>query len=319
MSQTGPNKSSHIFQNLQRLRYTSGTTGEPKAVMLSHDNIISVCSSFISITALHMGFCSGPGPERLLSYLPLSPGSHGKTLHSGCFFASRWPEISLKLCIVRGAFCVGVQLFWTYRNLSFMMCPCSGRMPLDSWWIWFSPWWPRQLQVHHMYLSLANKKAYAMAVIVYSVIAVRLMVPQEDRTNAHKFSNAYRSWFYSSSCFMLTGTPCWFAHEGWPLSLCSAGKCHKKVDFGGACITIKGWKACIPMLPSYIGSFDLLEMVFSPRANISLCHCRWWPTLQGLTIWRWAVLKTLIWMGSASTSQGNLCRLEVWFRKSATV
>ena len=79
--------------------------------MLSHDNIISVCSSFISITALHMRFCTGPGPERLLSYLPLSPGSHGKTLHSGCVFASRWPEISLKLCIVRGAFCVGVQLF----------------------------------------------------------------------------------------------------------------------------------------------------------------------------------------------------------------
>eukprot|EP00434_Breviolum_minutum_P023508 symbB.v1.2.020738.t1/scaffold1762.1/size182224/5 len=58
--------------NCAALVYTSGTTGEPKAVMLSHDNIISVCSSFISITALHMGFCTGPGPERLLSYLPLS-------------------------------------------------------------------------------------------------------------------------------------------------------------------------------------------------------------------------------------------------------
>ena len=53
------------------LIYTSGTTGEPKAVMISHDNII-----FESSCVLHLLEAQDvgvrPEQERILSYLPLS-------------------------------------------------------------------------------------------------------------------------------------------------------------------------------------------------------------------------------------------------------
>jgi long-chain-fatty-acid--CoA ligase ACSBG len=48
------------------LIYTSGTTGKPKAVMISHDNIIFVSNSALPMTGI------GSQEERLLSYLPLS-------------------------------------------------------------------------------------------------------------------------------------------------------------------------------------------------------------------------------------------------------
>jgi len=50
------------------LIYTSGTTGNPKAVMISHDNIVYCASAvFGCVPALGSG-----GEERILSYLPLS-------------------------------------------------------------------------------------------------------------------------------------------------------------------------------------------------------------------------------------------------------
>lgn len=49
------------------LIYTSGTTGKPKAVMISHDNII-----FEGMSALPLSGIGKGGEERLVSYLPLS-------------------------------------------------------------------------------------------------------------------------------------------------------------------------------------------------------------------------------------------------------
>ena len=51
------------------IMYSSGTTGFPKAVMISHDNVTWVVASF----AAFVGFGKAPGGrERLVSYLPLS-------------------------------------------------------------------------------------------------------------------------------------------------------------------------------------------------------------------------------------------------------
>jgi long-chain-fatty-acid--CoA ligase ACSBG len=53
------------------LIYTSGTTGNPKAVMISHDNIMFNSSTLLEINE-HVGFGTKPEQERVLSYLPLS-------------------------------------------------------------------------------------------------------------------------------------------------------------------------------------------------------------------------------------------------------
>mmetsp|Transcript_28366 Transcript_28366/g.39446 ORF Transcript_28366/g.39446 Transcript_28366/m.39446 type:complete len:685 (-) Transcript_28366:755-2809(-) len=53
------------------LIYTSGTTGRPKAVMISHDNIIFDAKVVMTSIASTSGVGTG-GQERILSYLPLS-------------------------------------------------------------------------------------------------------------------------------------------------------------------------------------------------------------------------------------------------------
>jgi len=50
--------------------YTSGTTGNPKAVMITHDNIIYEASTVCGLINTHAGV--GTETERLISYLPLS-------------------------------------------------------------------------------------------------------------------------------------------------------------------------------------------------------------------------------------------------------
>ena len=50
------------------LIYTSGTTGKPKAVMVSHDNLVFEAGLIVK----KIPNCKGPGQERALSYLPLS-------------------------------------------------------------------------------------------------------------------------------------------------------------------------------------------------------------------------------------------------------
>merc|ERR1719221_349695 len=54
------------------LIYTSGTTGEPKAVMVSHDNIIYVANTMFGLLSKSCGFSATTEEERVLSYLPLS-------------------------------------------------------------------------------------------------------------------------------------------------------------------------------------------------------------------------------------------------------
>jgi len=54
------------------LVYTSGTTGNPKAVMMSHDNLIFNAFSVGSIVSEYSGVNQKAEEERILSFLPLS-------------------------------------------------------------------------------------------------------------------------------------------------------------------------------------------------------------------------------------------------------
>jgi len=54
------------------LIYTSGTTGEPKAVMISHDNILYEATCVVRLLRKHQGVAATSADERIMSYLPLS-------------------------------------------------------------------------------------------------------------------------------------------------------------------------------------------------------------------------------------------------------
>merc|ERR1719343_462309 len=57
-------------QHCAVLVYTSGTTGDPKAVMLSHDNVIFAATNLGNLVGKSTGLFQGPC--RIMSYLPLS-------------------------------------------------------------------------------------------------------------------------------------------------------------------------------------------------------------------------------------------------------
>ncbi|MCL4526079.1 MAG: AMP-dependent synthetase/ligase [Gammaproteobacteria bacterium] len=65
-------------QQIATIVYTSGTTGWPKGVMLSHSNILSNIQGFLPLVPLHVG-------QRLLSILPLSHVFERGTGHFGAY------------------------------------------------------------------------------------------------------------------------------------------------------------------------------------------------------------------------------------------
>jgi long-chain-fatty-acid--CoA ligase ACSBG len=110
------------------LVFTSGTTGEPKAVMLSHDSVVYEITVVLSTLASH-GVCTTNSQERGLSYLPLSHVA-GKLLDicAPVVATSRSPSwqtvyyarpydlkagsIKDRLCVARPTMFLGVPLVW---------------------------------------------------------------------------------------------------------------------------------------------------------------------------------------------------------------
>lgn len=58
--------------NCATLIYTSGTTGEPKAVMISHDNLCYESTVSFGVIGESCGYAASASEERICSYLPLS-------------------------------------------------------------------------------------------------------------------------------------------------------------------------------------------------------------------------------------------------------
>jgi len=110
------------------LIYTSGTTGEPKAVMISHDNIIYESSVIKNLLFKSCGVGSPGQQERILSYLPLShvagmmvdlvmPAVNSASESwTTTFFARPYDlkcgSIKDRLCAARPTMFLGVPLVW---------------------------------------------------------------------------------------------------------------------------------------------------------------------------------------------------------------
>jgi len=113
------------------LVYTSGTTGDPKAVMLSHDNVHYVAVA-VFLNTLKQGiphFLEGEQQERVMSYLPLShiAGMAVDILmpmaltaltsnHVTCYFARPYDmkagSLKDRLCACRPTLMLAVPLVW---------------------------------------------------------------------------------------------------------------------------------------------------------------------------------------------------------------
>jgi len=108
--------------------YTSGTTGEPKAVMISHDNITYESTTVVNMLRSSCGFAAQAEQERLLSYLPLSHVA-GVMVDVCCplvtsagpawvttYFARNYDlkagSIKDRLCLSRPTIFLGVPLVW---------------------------------------------------------------------------------------------------------------------------------------------------------------------------------------------------------------
>ena len=109
------------------LIYTSGTTGDPKAVMLTHDNVTWTAD----ITATHMRF----GPDDVsLSYLPLSHiAEQMLTLHgpmrigSTVYFGESLEALPDNLREVRPTYFLGVPRVW--EKMQAKMAAAGAKAP----------------------------------------------------------------------------------------------------------------------------------------------------------------------------------------------
>jgi len=114
--------------NCAALIYTSGTTGDPKAVMISHDNITYEAKAVTKVLGDSCGFTMTGEQERGLSYLPLShvaglmldivspmANSSGKS-HSTMFFARPYDlkagSVKDRLQVAKPTYFLGVPLVW---------------------------------------------------------------------------------------------------------------------------------------------------------------------------------------------------------------
>lgn len=110
------------------LIYTSGTTGEPKAVMISHDNLVFESNAVVSMLENSVGVGQAVD-ERIMSYLPLSHVaglmvdivcpiivSSLKSGHATCYFARPYDlkagSVKDRLCAIRPTMFLGVPLVW---------------------------------------------------------------------------------------------------------------------------------------------------------------------------------------------------------------
>lgn len=110
------------------LVYTSGTTGEPKAVMISHDSMIFECVAVLGVLRAQ-GVALAAEQERIVSYLPLSHIA-GKMVDIACpvvatattecwvtiYFARPYDlkngTLKDRLCAARPTLFLGVPLVW---------------------------------------------------------------------------------------------------------------------------------------------------------------------------------------------------------------
>ena len=68
-------------ESLATLIYTSGTTGHPKAVMLTHQNVLSAVVAVDQLCAGHPKVAAGRAGLRLVSYLPMAHIAERNTSH----------------------------------------------------------------------------------------------------------------------------------------------------------------------------------------------------------------------------------------------
>jgi long-chain acyl-CoA synthetase len=68
-------------ESLATLIYTSGTTGNPKAVMLTHQNVLSAVAAVDQLCAGHPKLAAGRAGLRLVSYLPMAHIAERNTSH----------------------------------------------------------------------------------------------------------------------------------------------------------------------------------------------------------------------------------------------
>jgi long-chain acyl-CoA synthetase len=68
-------------EDLATLIYTSGTTGHPKAVMLTHQNVLSAVAAVDQLCAAHPKLSAGRAGMRLVSYLPMAHIAERNTSH----------------------------------------------------------------------------------------------------------------------------------------------------------------------------------------------------------------------------------------------